>query len=79
MKPDVKPSIYIDVDVENNNKNPKFKFGGHARISKYKDILAKDYFSNWSEKVFVIQKIKKYCTIDTCNKGPLWRINCWNI
>ena len=29
-----------------------------VRISKYKNIFAKGYTSNWSEEVFVIKKIK---------------------
>ena len=37
----VKSSIYIDFDKENNKKGPKFKFGDHLRISKYKNIFAK--------------------------------------
>ena len=41
-----------------NKKDPKFKVGGHARISKYKNIFAKGYTPNWSEEVFVINKIK---------------------
>ena len=28
-------STYIDFDVANNNKNPKFKVGDHVKISKY--------------------------------------------
>ena len=39
-------------------KDPKFKVGNHVRISKYKNIFAKGYALNWSEKVFVIKKIK---------------------
>ena len=39
-------------------KNPKFKVGDHVRISKYKNIFAKGYTPNWSEEVFVINKIK---------------------
>ena len=36
MKPvDVKSSLYIDFAVENNNKDPKCKFGAYVRISKY--------------------------------------------
>ena len=35
-------------------KDPKFKAGDHVRISKYKNIFAKGYASNWSEEVFVI-------------------------
>ena len=43
---------------EVNDKDPKFKVGDHVRISKYKNIFAKGYTPNWSEKVFVISKIK---------------------
>ena len=39
-------------------KHPKFKVGDHVRISKYKNIFAKGYTSNWSEEVFVVSKIK---------------------
>ena len=41
-----------------NKKNPKFKAGAHVRISKYKNIFAKGYTPNWSEEVFIINKIK---------------------
>ena len=35
MKPaDVKPSIYIDFNEENNKEDPKFKVGDNVRISK---------------------------------------------
>ena len=58
MKPvDVKSSTYIKYDKETNDKDPKFKIGGIARISKYKNIFAKGYASNWSEEVFVIKKV----------------------
>ena len=43
---------------EVNDKDPKCKVGDHWRISKYKNIFAKGYTSNWSEEVFVIKKIK---------------------
>ena len=39
-------------------KNPKFKAADNVRISKYKNIIAKGYTSNWSEEVFAINKIK---------------------
>ena len=39
-------------------KNPKFKVGDHVRISKYNNIFPKGYAPNWSEKIFVIKKIK---------------------
>ena len=34
------------------------KVGDHVRISKYKNIFAKEYSPNWSEEVFVISEIK---------------------
>ena len=59
MKPVVvKDNTYIDVRKETNDKNPKFKVGYHVRISKYKNIFAKEYMCNWSEEILVIQKIK---------------------
>ena len=59
MKPvDVKDNTYIDFKKEVNDKNPKFKVGDHVRISKYKNIFAKGYTPNWSEEVFVIEKVK---------------------
>ena len=38
-----------------NDKDPKFKFGYHVRISKYKNIFAKGYFPNWSGETFMIK------------------------
>ena len=59
MKPaDVKTGTYINFNVENNDKDLKFKVGGCARILKYKRIFAKDYTPNWSEEVFTIKKVK---------------------
>ena len=55
---DVKSSTCIDFGIENKEKDPKFKVGDHARISKYKNIFAKGYASNWSEEAFVITKVK---------------------
>ena len=51
---DVKSSTYISFGTENNDKDPKFKFGDHLRISKYKNIFAKGYTLNWSEQAFII-------------------------
>ena len=51
VKPvDVKPCIYIDSSKKINDKDPKFKIGDIARISKYKNIFAKGYVPTWSEK-----------------------------
>ena len=59
MKPvDVKDNAYIDFKKEDNEKDPKFKAGDHAQISKYKNIFAKGYTPNCSEEVFVIKKVK---------------------
>ena len=59
MKPIyIKDNSYIDFTKEVNDKESKFKVGDHVRISKYKNIFAKGYASNWSEKDFVISKIK---------------------
>ena len=55
---DVKSSISIDLGLETNKKDPKFKFGDHVRISKYKNIFGKGYVSNWTEEVFVTKKVK---------------------
>ena len=59
MKPiDVKDNTYINIDKEVNDKDLKSKVGDHVRISKYKNIFAKDYTRNWSEEICVIKKIK---------------------
>ena len=41
-----------------NKKNPKFKVADNVRFSKCKYIFAKGYTPNWSEEVFIINKIK---------------------
>ena len=59
MRPvDVKDDTYNDFEKQVNDKDPKFKVGDHVRVSKYKNIFAKGYTPNWSEKVFIISKIK---------------------
>ena len=55
---DVKDNTYVDSNNEVNDKDPKFKVGDHAGISKYKNIFAKGYMPNWSAEVFVISKLK---------------------
>ena len=59
MKPiDVMGDSYVEYNENPNKKDPKFKVGDHIRISKYENIFAKGYTPNWSEKIFVISKIK---------------------
>ena len=68
MKPiDVKTSICINFDVENNDKDHKFKVGNQVRIWKYKNIFAKGYTPNWSEEAFCYKERKKYNTMDICH------------
>ena len=55
---DVTPDSYAECNEDSNDKDPKFKVGDHVRISKYKSIFGKGYTQNWSEKVFVVSKIK---------------------
>ena len=64
MKPiDVTDDYYAEynensMELHSNKKDPKFKVGDNVRISKYKNIFAKGYTPNWSEEVFVVNKIK---------------------
>ena len=59
MKPvDVKSNSFAEYNEESNERDSKFKVGNHVRISKYKSIFAKGYSPNWSEEIFVIEKIK---------------------
>ena len=60
---DLKPNMYFDFNKENNKRYPKFKVGGNLKISKYKNVFAKLYVTNWSEEVFVI---RKYCSVNIC-------------
>ena len=54
----VKSSTYnTDFKKGNNKEDPKFETDYYVRISKYKNILAKGYAPNSSEKVFVIKKL----------------------
>ena len=65
MKPkDVKDNNFTEYLEESNEKDPKFKIGDHVRISKYKNIFAKGYAPNWSENIFIVNKVKKYCAMD---------------
>ena len=55
---DVKDNTYIDSIKEVNDKDRKFKFDDHVRISKYKNIFAKGYTPSWSKEMFVIKKVQ---------------------
>ena len=49
---------YVEYNEDSNEKDPKFKVGDRARISKYKNIFTKGDTQNWSEEVFFIIKIQ---------------------
>ena len=46
--------VYND---EHNEKDSRFKIGDKVRISKFKNIFAKEYTPNWSREIFIINKI----------------------
>ena len=54
----VNDNKYINFGKEVIDRDPKYKVGGHVRISKYKNIFAKGYTPNWSEEVFAIKEVK---------------------
>ena len=59
MKPiDVTSDSYAEYNEDSDEKDPRFKDDDRVRVSKYKNIFAKEYVANWSEEVFVISKIK---------------------
>ena len=59
MKPiNVTSGSYAEYKEDSNEKDCEYKVGDRVRISKYKNIFAKEYAENWSEEVFVVSKIK---------------------
>ena len=54
----VKDNTYIDLGKEVNNKDPKFKLGDYLRISKYKNIFAKDTCQIGLKKFLLLVKLK---------------------
>ena len=56
---DITDDYYVEYNENPNKKDPKFKVGDNVRISEYKNIFAKGYTPNWSEKDFIINKTKK--------------------
>ena len=59
MKPiDVGGESFAEYNEESNEKDPKFKVGDNVRISKFENVFAKGYTSNWSEEIFIIKKMK---------------------
>ena len=58
MKPkdvgDNNKRVYLD---EYNEKSARYNAGDRVRISKLKNIFAKGYTLNWSNEIFIINKI----------------------
>ena len=54
----VTSNTYIGFHKESNKEGPKFNVDDHVRISKYKNIFAKVYVRDRSDKFFVIRKVK---------------------
>ena len=78
MKPvDVVGDSYAEYNEDFNEKGPKFKVADHVRISKYKKIFgfAKGYAPNWSEEVFIVNKIKNTvpwtCVVNNLNGAEI--------
>ena len=62
MKPkdvtDIESKGFPEYVEESNKKDPKFRVGDNARISKYKSIFSKGYTPTWSDEIFVVNKVK---------------------
>ena len=59
MKPiDVRDNNNKRVHInERNEKRCRFTVGDRVRISKFKNIFAKEYTPNWSKEIFILDKI----------------------
>ena len=74
MKPiDVGDDSFAEYNEESNEKDPEFKVRDHVRILKFTNVFAKGHAPNWSEKIFIIKKIKNtlpwtYVIIDSMEK-----------
>ena len=59
IKPiDVTSNCYAKYNEHSNENEPNFNIGDRIRISNYKNIFAKGYTQNWSEKIVIISEIK---------------------
>ncbi len=56
---DVFNALYNDdVDTNSLRPPPKFKVGDQVRISKLKKKFEKGYTANWTEEVFIVEKLQ---------------------
>ena len=42
---------------EHNQKSARFNVGDRVRISKLKNVFAKGYTPNWSNEIFIVNKM----------------------
>ena len=56
MKP--KDATHVEYSEESNKKDPRFKVGDLVRISRQKNVFSEGYTPNWSEEVFIVNKIQ---------------------
>ena len=54
--------------LEPRNEKPKFKVGDKVRISRIKGLFEKGYLPNWSEALYIIDKVKKLIHIHTLSR-----------
>ena len=52
----LKMILFAEYNEESNKKDLKFKVGDHVGISRYKNIFAQGYTTNWSEEIFAAKK-----------------------
>ena len=63
--------VYFNLYGDMEQLTPKFKVGDKVRISKYKrKTFDKGYTPNWTEEVFLIDKIQ-YTNLITCKLKDL--------
>ena len=56
---DVTSKTYTDFDVENNDKDPKFKVIDSVRIAKYKKVLETFFSRRIGQQTFLLLKKSK--------------------
>jgi hypothetical protein len=49
-------SVYTHVKIA--NKNNKYSVGDYVRISKHRSVFEKGYTPNWSNEIFIINKVR---------------------
>jgi hypothetical protein len=66
-------------NINNKTRNipkakPKFKVGDKVRISRMKALFEKGYLPNWSEELYVVDKVQKTIPVTYVIKNSLGEI-----